>query len=83
MKLNLFTASALLTLRGTKEKEEIKRCAEVPLPSLTLHREDTALAASHPSPWSNRQRIVLFPALHLDSNATLSRGYRERLQRPI
>lgn len=37
MKLNLFTASELLALHGTKGKEEIKPCVEVPLPSLTLH----------------------------------------------
>lgn len=67
MKLNLFTAPMLLTLCGTKEKEEINPCAEVPLPSLTLHRGDTALAASHSSPWSKRQWIVLFPPLHLDT----------------
>lgn len=67
MKLNLFTASALMTFSGTKEKGKIKRCAESPVLSLTLCGEDTVLAASHPSPQSKRQQFLLFPALNLDS----------------
>lgn len=67
MKLNSFTVSALTTFSGTKEKEKIKRCAETPLLSLTLRGGDTALAASHPSPQSKRQRFLLFPVLNLDS----------------
>lgn len=67
MTLNLFTASALMTLSGTEEKGKIKRCAEMPLPSPNLHRGDTALAASRPSPQSKRQQFMLFPVLNLDS----------------
>lgn len=67
VKLNSFTASALATLSGTKEKGKIKQCAEMPQPSLTLRRGDTAQAASHPSPQSKRQQFALFPVLNLDS----------------